>query len=50
MKLLKCLHRQPQVRSLNNLSIPLPSDSLSEDRDMETKDTDEDNEHLIWTF
>ena len=34
--LLKCLHRRPQIRTLNNLSIPLPGSS-----DEETEDTDE---------
>ena len=40
---LKCLHGKPQIRTLNNISIPLPIDSSSEDTD--TKDTDEENEH-----
>ena len=34
---LKCLHRQPQVRTLNYVPIPLPSDSSSEDTDTELK-------------
>ena len=42
---LKCLHGKPQIRTLNNLSIPLPIDSSSEDID--TEDTDEENKHYI---
>ena len=40
---LKCLHELPQIRTLNNISIPLPSDSSLKDTD--TKDTDEENKH-----
>ena len=42
---LKHLHGKPQIRTLNNVSIPLPIDSSSEDTD--TKNTDEENEHYI---
>ena len=44
------LTQQPQVRTLNYVSIPLSNDSFSEDTDTEIEYTDEDNEHLIWTF
>ena len=44
---LKCLHRQPQVRTFNNLSIPLPSDSTKEDTDPEVKETDEESEKFV---
>ena len=44
---LKHLHGQPQVRTLNNVSIPLPSDSSEEDTDLDTGETDEDSEQLI---
>ena len=44
---LKGLHRQPQVRTLNNISIPLPSDSSEEDTDSETGKTDEESEQFL---
>ena len=44
---LKCLHGQPQVRTFNNVSIPLPSDSSEEGTDSDTGETDEDNEQFI---
>ena len=34
--LLQCLHGRPQVKTLNNLSLPLPDSS-----DEDTEDTDE---------
>ena len=40
---LKHLHGLPQIRTLKNIPIPLPSDRSSEDTD--NKDTDEENEH-----
>ena len=40
---LKCLHGQPQVRTFNNLSIPLPSDSTEEDTDTKVEETDEES-------
>ena len=40
---LKHLHGLPQIRTIKNVSIPLPIDSSSEDTD--TEDTDEENEH-----
>ena len=43
---LKNLQGNPQIRTLNNLSIPLLIDSSSKDTDTDTEDTDE-NEHLI---
>ena len=45
---LKHLHGKLQIRTLNNVSIPLPIDSSSEDTD--TEDTDEENKHYIWIF
>ena len=39
---LRKLHGQPQVRTCNNLSIPLPTDSSEEDTDSESKETDEE--------
>ena len=39
---LKHLHGEPQVRVLNNVSIPLPSDSSEENTDSETGETDEE--------
>ena len=44
---LKQLHGQPQVRTLNNLSIPLPSHSAEEDADSKTSETDEESEQFI---
>ena len=44
---LKQLHGHPQVRTLNNISIPLPSDSSEEDTDSETGETDEESEQFI---
>ena len=44
---LKCLHGQPQVRTFNNLSIPLPGDSTEEDTDPEVKETDEESKQFI---
>ena len=44
---LKCLHGQPQVRTFNNLSIPLPGDSTEEDTDPEVEETDEEIEQFI---
>ena len=46
----KCLHRQSQIRTLNNLSIPLLNGSSSEDTDTKTEDTDEETEHLVQTL
>ena len=43
---LKYLHGQPQVRTLNNLFIPLPSDSTKEDTDPEVEETDEESEQF----
>ena len=39
---LRKLHGQPQVRTCNNLSIPLPTDSPEEDTNSESKETDEE--------
>ena len=39
---LKKLHGQPQVKTCNNLSIPLPTDSSEEDTDSESKETEEE--------
>ena len=39
---LKNLHGQPQVRTCNNLSIPLPTDSSEEDTDLESEETEEE--------
>ena len=39
---LKKLHGQPHVRTCNNLSIPLPTDSSKEDTDSESKETEEE--------
>ena len=36
--------------NFNNLSISLQIDSSSEEKDTGTKDTDEENEHLIFSF
>ena len=44
---LQQLHGQPQVRTLNNLSIPLPGDSTEEDTDPEVKETDEESKQFI---
>ena len=44
---LKCLHGQPQVRTFNNLSIPLPSDCTQEDTDSEVGETDEESEQSV---
>ena len=44
---LKHLHGQPQVRTFNNLSIPLPSDSTEEDTDLEVEETDEECKQFI---
>ena len=44
---LKHLHGQPQVRILNNVSIPLPIDSSEEDADSDTGETDEESEQFI---
>ena len=38
--LLKKLHGQPQIRTCNNLSIPLPTDSSEADTDSESKETE----------
>ena len=45
--LLKQLHGQLQVRTFNNLSIPLPSDSTEEDIDSEVSETDEESEQFV---
>ena len=43
--ILKHLHGKPQVKTLNNISIPLPMDSSSKDTDnTDTEYTDEENE------
>ena len=47
---LKCLHGQPQVRTFNNLSIPLPCDSREEDTDPEVQETDEESKQFIYTL
>ena len=39
---LRKLHGQPQVRTCNNLSIPLPTDSSEEDTNSESKETEEE--------
>ena len=39
---LRKLHGQLQVRTCNNLSIPLPTDSSEEDTDSESKETEEE--------
>ena len=39
---LRKLHGQPQIRTCNNLSIPLPTDSSEEDTDSESKETEEE--------
>ena len=44
---LKQLHGQPQIRTLNNLSIPLPSDSTEEDTDSENGERDEESKQFI---
>ena len=44
---LKCLHGQPQVRTFNNLSIPLPGDSTEEDTDPQVEETDEESKQFI---
>ena len=44
---LKQLHGQPEVRTLNNISIPLPSDSREEDTDSDTGETDEESEQFV---
>ena len=44
---LKHLHGQPQVRTFNNLSIPLPSDRTEEDTDPEVEETDEESEQFV---
>ena len=44
---LKHLHGQPQVRTLNKVSIPLPSDSSEEDTDLETSESDEESEQFV---
>ena len=44
---LKQLHGQPQVRTLNNISIPLPSDSSEEDTESETCETDEESKQFV---
>ena len=44
---LKHLHGQTPVRTLNNVSIPLPSDSSEEDTDLETGETDEESEQFV---
>ena len=44
---LEHLHGQPQVRTLNNVSIPLLIDSSEEDTEMDTSETDEKNEQFI---
>ena len=44
---LQRLHGQPQVRTFNNLSIPLPGDSTEEDTDSEVEETDEESEQFI---
>ena len=41
-KVLRKLHGQPQVRTCNNLSIPLPTDSSEEDTNSESKETEEE--------
>ena len=38
---------QPQVRTFNNLSILLPSDSTEEDTDPEVEETDEESEQFV---
>ena len=40
---LKHLNGQPQIRTLNNLSIPLPEDSTEEDTDPEVEETDKES-------
>ena len=40
---LKKQHGQPQVRTCNKLSIPLPTDSSEEDTDLENEETEEAN-------
>ena len=44
---LQQLHGQPQVRTFNNLSIPLPGDSTEEDTDLEVEETDEESKQFI---
>ena len=44
---LKHLHGQPQVRTFNNLSIPLPGDSTEEDTDLEVKETDDESKQFV---
>ena len=44
---LKQLHGQPHVRTLNNVSISLPSDTTEEDTDSETSETDEESEQVV---
>ena len=45
---LKHLQGQPQVRTLNNVSIPLPIGSSSEDTDLDTSETDEESEQFTF--
>ena len=47
---LKHLHGQPQVRTFNNLSIPLPGDSTEEDTNLEVEETDEESKQFIQTL
>ena len=44
---LQRLHGQPQVRTFNNLSIPLPGDSTEEDTDLEVDETDEESKQFV---
>ena len=44
---LKHVHGQPQVRTFNNMPIPLPSDSTEEDTDPEVEETDEESEQFV---
>ena len=44
---LKHLHGQPQVRTLNNASIPPLIDSSEEDTDLDTSETDEESEQFV---
>ena len=41
------LHGEPRVKTLNNVSIPLLSDSWEEDTDSETGETDEESKQFI---
>ena len=44
---LQQLHGQPQVRTFNNLPIPLPSDSTEEDTDPDIEETDEESKQFV---